>query len=303
MISKPVLGIDIGGTNTSFGLVDENGKVLFRDSVSTKSAKVPEQLVDLVYNNIQSYCLLNKIEIRAVGIGAPNGNFYNGTIEFAPNLEWKGVIPLAYLFQRKFKVKSVLTNDANAAALGEMLFGAARGMKDFIFITLGTGVGSGIVVNGKVVYGHGGFAGEIGHVIIDVNGRECGCGRKGCLETYCSGRGILKTYNEISNDYTIKNSKEVAELAIAGNENALKTFTVTAKILAMALANSVAYTEPQAIFIFGGPSNAGELLFKPVREMFEENLLRIYKNKIPICESGLPENDAAILGAASLVME
>lgn len=302
MITKAVLGIDIGGTNTSFGLVDTSGKILFRDVVSTKKAKVPEVLVDLVHEKVAPFVNEQNIFLSGIGIGAPNGNYYKGTIEFAPNLEWKGVIPLAYLFEKKFGVHSVLTNDANAAALGEMIFGAARNMKDFIFITLGTGVGSGIVVNGKLVYGHDGFAGEIGHVIMDVNGRKCGCGRNGCLETYCSGGGIVKTYKELSGSTSELTSREVADKAAAGDDKAMLAFDHTAKMLAIALANSVAYTSPEAIFIFGGPSHAGQVLFKPLRAYFEENLLQIYKNKIPICESGLPENDAAILGAASLVM-
>lgn len=302
MTNKAVLGIDIGGTNTSYGIVDYEGKVIYRNSVSTIKAKVPEQLVELVYEQIQGFLKGKRITLEGIGIGAPNGNYYKGTIEFAPNLAWKGVIPLAQLFSTKFGVKAILTNDANAAAIGEMIFGAAKKMSDFIFITLGTGVGSGIVANGKIIYGHDGFAGEIGHVIMDPDGRTCGCGRKGCLETYCSAGGILKTYNELAPKLKLKSAKEVADKAIKGDKNAIKAFDQSAKILAIALANSVAYTSPQAIFIFGGPSNAGEILFKPLRAYFEDNLLVIYKNKIPICESALPENNAAILGAASLVM-
>lgn len=301
MTTKAVVGIDIGGTNTAFGIVNAKGKILYRDSVSTKKAKVPEQLVELICDKATVFIEKNNITITGIGIGAPNGNYYKGTIEFAPNLTWKGVIPLAQLFQKKFGVPSKLTNDANAAALGEYIFGGAKKIKDFIFFTLGTGVGSGIVSNGKMIYGHDGFAGEIGHVIVEPNGRLCGCGRRGCLETYCSAGGILKTYNEKAS-VKLKSAKEVAEKAIQGNKNAIKAFDQTAKILALALANSVAYTSPQAIFIFGGPSNAGEILFKPLRAYFEEYLLEIYKNKIPICESALPHNDAAILGAASLVM-
>ena len=198
--------------------------------------------------------------------------------------------------------EEIHTNDANAAAIGEMMYGAAKGMKDFIMITLGTGVGSGIVANGHLIYGHDGFAGEIGHVIIEPNGRLCGCGRKGCVETYCSAGGIVKTYQELSGDDSPLESKEVTERALKGCAHALETFNVTAKHLAFTLANSVAYTSPQAIFIFGGPANAGDLLLAPLKKMFEENLLEIYKNKVQILHSGLPENDAAILGAASLVL-
>lgn len=302
MIKKAVAGIDIGGTNTVIGLVDNTGQILFKTSVPTRNADVPSKLVSNIYEAVQPYMNENSIQLDGIGVGAPNGSFYTGNIEFAPNLPWKGIIPLAKLFQDKFSVPVKLTNDANAAALGEMIFGRAKGMKDFIFITLGTGVGSGIVVNGKIVYGHDGFAGEIGHVIIERNGRLCGCGRKGCVETYCSAGGIVKTYLELSNNISVNDSKQVTELAMKGDKNALETFERTANYLSFALANIVAITSPKAIFIFGGPSNAGELLLKPLKQMFEENLLEIYRNKIPILRSGLVENDAAVLGAASLML-
>lgn len=301
-MTKVVAGIDIGGTNTVIGLVDQSGNILFKTSVSTRASEGPAQLADSVYTALMPYVHGNKIQLDAIGIGAPNGNFYTGNIEFAPNLPWKGVIPLAKIFEDKFKLPVKITNDANAAALGEMIFGGAKGMRDFIFITLGTGVGSGIVANGQLIYGHDGFAGEMGHVIVRRDGRLCGCGRRGCLETYCSAGGIVKTYHELSGDLSIKDSKEVTELALKGNHFALETFDVTAYYLAFILANAAAYLSPKAIFIFGGPSNAGHLLMDPLKKKFEENLLQIYKGKIQILRSGLAENDAAVLGAASLML-
>jgi glucokinase len=301
-MTKVVAGIDIGGTNTVIGLVNHHGQILFKTSVSTRAAEGPEQLAQSICNVVMPYIHGNHIELEAMGIGAPNGNFYTGNIEFAPNLPWEGIVPLTKIFEEKFLVPVKITNDANAAALGEMIFGRAKGMRDFIFITLGTGVGSGIVVNGQLVYGHDGFAGEMGHVIVRRDGRLCGCGRRGCLETYCSAGGIVKTYQELTGNLTITESKQIAEMALAGNVQALETFDITAYYLAFILANAAAYLSPQAIFIFGGPSNAGYLLMNPLKQKFEENLLQIYKGKIQILRSGLPENDAAVLGAASLML-
>jgi len=301
MIKIVVAGIDIGGTNTVIGLVDRFGNIIFKTSVSTRDAETPAMLVENIFAAIDPYLRNNSLILDRIGVGAPNGNFYTGNIEFAPNLPWKGIVALGKLFQDKFSVPVKVTNDANAAALGEMRFGRANGMNDFIFITLGTGVGSGIISNGQIVYGHDGFAGEIGHVIIERNGRQCGCGRKGCVETYCSAGGIVKTYQELSNNIAVNDSKQVAELAAKGDKHAIETFEKTASYLAFTLANAVAFTSPKAIFIFGGPSNAGDLLLAPLKIKFEENLLEIYKNKIPILRSGLAENDAAVLGAASLM--
>jgi glucokinase len=305
MIQQQVVaGIDIGGTNTVFGLVDEHGKILHTDLVPTKLFPEPEQLIGAVSEKILAAIQPN-MRLLGAGIGAPNGNFHYGTIEFAPNLNWRGVIPVARLFNEKLKCRAVLTNDANAAAIGEMMFGAAQGMKNFLFITLGTGLGSGIVVNGEMVYGHDGFAGELGHVIIFKEGRMCGCGRKGCLETYCSATGIVKTYLAQFNEDHFKeveiDSKYIYEKAVAGEKEAVEAFNFTGEILGLELANSVAYTSPEAIFLFGGLAQAGDLIFKPVRESFEKNLLNIYKNKIQILPSLLQENSAAILGAASLI--
>ncbi len=305
ILQQVAAGIDIGGTNTAFGLVDEKGNILHRDSIPTTDFPEPEGLISEVSKRILDTAAKRKLRLIGAGIGAPNGNFHYGTIEFAPNLNWKDVVPVARFFNEKLNCRAVLTNDANAAAIGEMIFGAAGGMKDFLFITLGTGVGSGIVVNGEVVYGHDGFAGEVGHIIMDPNGRLCGCGRKGCLETYCSAKGIARTYESFfpENYFSGKpvEAKTVCERAKAGEKEAIDSFNFTGEMLGLALANSVAYTSPQAIFLFGGLALAGELIFKPTRESFERNLLNIYKNKISILPSALAENSAAILGASSLI--
>ncbi len=305
MKQKLVAGIDIGGTNTTFGLVDAKGKILLKKSIATEKFPLPEELVVAVCKQIdKAFATLSKKYVLAgVGIGAPNGNYFNGCIVFAPNLKWKGIVPIAKMFEKTLKVKAVLTNDANAAAIGEMMFGGAKGMKDFIFVTLGTGLGSGIVVDGEMVYGHDGFAGELGHVIMFPEGRRCGCGRVGCLETYCSATGIATTYslNKKEAKSVKHDSKFIYKKALKGDKNAIEAFNYTGDVLGLALANSVAYTSPQAIFLFGGLALAGNLIFKPTIESFERNLLNIYKNKIKILPSQLKENDAAILGAASLI--
>jgi len=305
------IGIDIGGTNTVFGLVNQQGEILAKENVSTEHFPLPEDLVAVVCEHVkkafQPFALTH--ELKGVGIGAPNGNYFKGTIEFAPNLKWKGIIPIAQLFSERMGVKAMLTNDANAAALGEMIFGGARNMKDFIFITLGTGLGSGIVANGELVYGHDSCAGEIGHVIIFPDGRQCGCGRKGCLETYCSATGIKRTYADLlmsRHEKTnladkVADAKYIFERARKGDVVAIEAFDYTGKILGLALANSVAYTSPEAIFLFGGLALSDQFIFQPTIKSFEENLLHIYKNKIKILPSQLKENTAPILGAASLV--
>lgn len=314
---KVAAGVDIGGTNSVFGLVDEQGHILVRDSILTASYPDPKDLVHKICDGL--FQLLSnsktKLELIGIGIGAPNGNYFTGTVDFAPNMGWKGVVPLVSLFEERMKVKAILTNDANAAAMGEMIFGGAKGIKDFLFITLGTGVGSGIVANGKMIYGHDGFAGEIGHVIMKTEGRKCGCGRNGCLETYCSANGIVKTYVELKiqnlNDqdaFTIGDrkgvdAKYVYEQALKQEAEALEAFRITGEILGLALANSVVYTSPKLIFLFGGLTQAGDLIFEPVRNNFEKKLLNIYKNKIKILPSELKESDAAILGATSLIWE
>lgn len=304
MAIKLAVGIDIGGTNSRFGIVDANGKILVRDSIITTDFPDAKKFAKTIAHKI-SDLLPNDSELVGVGIGAPNGNFFSGTIEFAPNLQWEGIIPLAKYFSAALHCKAVLTNDAKAAALGEMLFGGAKGMKDFIFITLGTGLGSGIVVKGELVYGHDGFAGEVGHVIVVPGGRPCGCGRKGCLEKYCSATGMVTTYLEKSHLPKAKSNsidaKYIYELAKNGDKTAIDSFNQTGEMLGLALANSATYTRPEAIFLFGGLAQAGKLIFNPVKKSFEKNLLGIYKGKIKILPSKLREDDAAILGAASLV--
>ncbi|HAD33360.1 MAG TPA: glucokinase [Chitinophagaceae bacterium] len=309
MTKELVLGIDIGGTNTVWGIVDARGHILSTDKISTKGHLNPETFMQALYINVNTKAPAELIpQITGIGIGAPNGNYYSGCIEFAPNLEWKGVIPLKDLSEKHFKIKTRITNDANAAALGEMQYGAARGMKDFIMVTLGTGVGSGFVANGALIYGHDGLAGELGHVIAVRNGRACGCGRKGCLETYTSATGVVRTAQELLENYPGKSllqdvplsSKEIAFAAEKGDELSIRIFDFTAQILGQSLADAVAITSPSAIIFFGGLSQSGELLMKPLKNYFEENLLSIYRNKVQILSSQLPESDAAVLGAAGL---
>lgn len=316
-MEKPyVVGIDIGGTNSVFGIVDARGNILTSGSVKTQAYTKVEDYVDDVCKNllplIQSQGGTDKI--KGIGIGAPNGNFYNGTIEFAPNLPWKGVIPLAALFEERLGIPTALTNDANAAAVGEMTYGAARGMKDFIMITLGTGVGSGIVINGQVVYGHDGFAGELGHVIARRDGRICGCGRKGCLETYCSATGVARTAREFLAAKTepslLRNipaeeiqSKDVYDAAVKGDKLAQEIFEFTGNILGEALADAIAFSSPEAIILFGGLAKSGDYIMNPVKKSMEDNLLNIYKGKTKLLISELKDSDAAVLGASALGWE
>ena len=316
-MEKPyVVGMDIGGTNTVFGIVDSRGNVLATDSVKTQSYAKIEDYVAAVAAKlnplIESFGGVEKI--KGMGVGAPNGNYYNGTIEFAPNLPWRGIIPLASLFEEAIGVPTALTNDANAAAIGEMTYGAARGMKDFIMITLGTGVGSGIVVNGQLVYGHDGFAGELGHVIVRRDGRPCGCGRKGCLETYCSATGVARTAREFlvarSEPSLLRNisseeiqSKDVYDAAVKGDKLALEIFEFTGKVLGTALANFVAFSSPEAIILFGGLAKSGDYIMKPIQKALEENVLNIYKGKTKLLLSQLKDADAAVLGASALGWE
>lgn len=316
-MEKPyVVGMDIGGTNTVFGIVDSRGNVLSTDSVKTQQYAKIEDYVDAVCKKllplIQAIGGVDKI--KGMGVGAPNGNYYNGTIEFAPNLPWKGVIPLAALFEEKLGIPTALTNDANAAAIGEMTYGAARGLKDFIMITLGTGVGSGIVINGQLVYGHDGFAGELGHVIVNPEGRVCGCGRKGCLETYCSATGVARTAREFlvarSEPSLLRNvpvediqSKDVYDAAVKGDKLAQEIFEYTGKILGEALANFVAFSSPEAIILFGGLAKSGDYITKPIQKALEDNVLNIYKGKTKLLLSQLKDADAAVLGASALGWE
>ena len=313
-MSKPyVVGIDIGGTNTVFGIVDARGTIIASGSIKTNKFNEVEDYVNELHTELFRLLEQNNAtdKIMGIGVGAPNGNYFNGTIEFAPNLPWRGVIPLAQMLTDRFGIPVSLTNDANAAAIGEMTYGAARGLKDFITITLGTGVGSGIVVNGQLVYGHDGFAGELGHVIVRPNnGRLCGCGRTGCLEAYTSATGVARTareFLEVRNDPSSLRqipiqditSKDVYDAAITGDKLALEIFDYTGKILGEAFANFIAFSSPKAIILFG----AGDLILKPIKEAMDRNTLNIYKGKVKIMFSELKESDAAVLGASALGWE
>ena len=316
-MEKPfVVGIDIGGTNTVFGIVDARGTIVASSSIKTGAYAQVEEYVDEVCKNLLPLIVANGgvDKVKGIGIGAPNGNFYRGTIEFAPNLPWKGVIPLAAMFEERLGIPTALTNDANAAAIGEMTYGAARGMKDFIMITLGTGVGSGIVINGQLVYGHDGFAGELGHVIVRRDGRMCGCGRKGCLETYCSATGVTRSAREFLTSSTEPSllrsipaenitSKDVYDAAVKGDKLALDIFEFTGQVLGEALADFIAFSSPEAIVLFGGLAKSGEYIFKPIQKAIDENILTIYRGKTKLLMSELKDADAAVLGASALGWE
>lgn len=312
-----VIGVDIGGTGTKYGIVDKDGNVLHASSMSTNTHAQVHTFIDELHEKLSE--LIEKVggigRIKGIGVGAPNGNVYTGTIEYAPNLPWKGVIPLAKMIQDKFKLPVKLTNDANAAAVGEMMYGAAKGMKDFIMITLGTGVGSGIVANGQLIYGHDGFAGELGHTIIIPDGRfHPGTGKKGSLESYASATGVALSAVEILRDTNrpslLRNipldkitSKDVFDAAQQEDEVAKEVFEFTGKILGMSLANFVMFSSPEAIILFGGLTKAGDLILKPTREHLEANVIEIFQNKVKILFSHLKESDAAILGASALMWE
>ena len=311
------IGIDIGGTGTKFGIVDKDGNVLFSGEMSTKKHKEIEGFIDELHGLLGE--LIEKAggigKIRGIGVGAPNGNFYTGNIEYAPNLPWSGIIPIAKMMSDKFQLPVTLTNDANAAAIGEMMYGAAKGMRDFIMITLGTGVGSGIVANGQVMYGHDGFAGELGHTIVIPDGRmHQGTGKRGSLESYASATGVRLTALEMLENSTedsllrtadkeTLDSKVVYDAAIKGDKLAMEIFEFTGKILGLALANAVMFSSPEAIILFGGLTKSGDLILKPTRRHMEENLIQVFQNKVKILVSHLKESDAAILGASALAWE
>jgi len=317
-MEKPfVIGMDMGGTNTVFGVVDARGNVVSKSAIKTGNhTDVNLYIQDLHTELIKLIDATGGVDkFKGIGVGAPNGNYYTGNIEFAPNLPWKGVVPFAQLMSDKFGIPTALTNDANAAALGEMTYGVARGMKHFIMITLGTGVGSGIIIDGKLVYGHDGFAGELGHVTaIRNNGRLCGCGKSGCLETYASATGVARSAREILETSTkvslLRNiavesitSKDVFDAAMQGDEVAKEIFNYTGKILGECLADFVAFSAPEAIVLFGGLTKAGDLILNPIVENMEKNLLPIWRGKVKVLFSELKEADAAILGASSLAWE
>lgn len=313
---KPyVIGVDLGGTNTVFGIVNARGEVVCDDSIRTKNYEKVEDFIEA-----SCMCLRHLIErvggisqIKAMGIGAPNGNFYNGTIEKAPNLPWKGIVPMAELFSKELGIPVALTNDANAAAIGEMTYGVARGMKNFIVITLGTGVGSGIVINGQMVYGCDGFAGELGHVTMvrGEQGRLCGCGRRGCLEAYCSATGVVRTAQEYLStsdrpsllrdlEFEKLTSLDVAIAASKGDDLAKEVFDFTGKMLGEACADFAAFCSPEAFIFFGGLTKSGDLIMDPIKKAYDENVLPIYKGKAKFLISGLMSSNAAVLGASAL---
>lgn len=310
---KYVIGIDIGGTNTSFGCVDRNGTLLYKATLPTQPHQTADKLVARLHDAIGNMhtALPPGATLAGIGIGAPNANYLRGTIENPVNLNWGASVNLVQLFRQQYDVQVAVTNDANAAAIGELLFGGARGMKHAIVITLGTGLGSGFIVNGELLYGADGFAGELGHTVVDPQGRLCACGKHGCLETYVSATGICRTMVELlterSEPSTLRqipsrslSSKQISEAADAGDPLALTAFDATARILGMKLADAVAHTSPEAIFLSGGLSAAGDLLLVPARRYLEEFLFNPYKGKVKLQRSRLPEASGALLGAAAL---
>ena len=302
---KYALGIDIGGTNTVVGLVDKEGNVLGTDSVKTQSFPVLEEYVKTVSKLAKDLIAKNNVsidDIVGLGIGAPNANYYTGNIEMAPNLPWKqDKVPLAKMFREELNIPVTITNDANAAALGEKMYGVAKDMDNFIMITLGTGVGSGIVINGQLVYGHDGFAGELGHVIIERNGRLCGCGRRGCLETYCSATGIVRTAKERNTPFLT--SKDIYDAAVKGDETAIDIFKETGTRLGRAFADMVVFSSPEAFVLFGGLAKAGDFIVKYTKEAMEESIMPIFKGKVKILLSTMKDADAAVLGASALAWQ
>lgn len=312
-----VVGVDIGGTNSVYGLVDRDGNIFGEGVISTRKYPDFDQYLEELYIGIQD--LLKKLdfeyEFLGIGIGAPNANYYNGTIEYAANLAWNGVVPFVEKFKRYYpNVPIIITNDANAAAIGEMIYGAARGMKDFIVVTLGTGLGSGFVANGELVYGHDSFAGELGHVIVQRSGRQCGCGRKGCLETYVSATGIKRTAFKLLADhiedsefrnitYNDLTAEMITKAALNGDPLAIEAYEYTGTMLGQALADAVTITSPEAIILFGGLAKAGKYIFEPTKRSLEGNLLRNFQNKVKLLPSGIDGRNAAVLGASALAWQ
>lgn len=313
MRKEVVLGIDIGGTFTKLGLVDKSGTILMEDEVRSTEHESIEAFIADIHRHIEESIqeMEDEVQLMGIGVGAPNGNFYSGTIEHAPNLSWKGIIPFVQLMEKQFGLPTVVTNDANAAALGEMLFGDAIGLENFVMITLGTGLGSGLVVNGGLIYGNDGFAGELGHVRAKDDGRQCGCGKRGCLETYVSATGIKRTVFELLADENVDSAfrkipfsklkpKLITALAEKGDPIAIKAFERTGYLLGRSLADTVAHISPAKIFLFGGLAKAGKWIIDPTKKSMEEHLLPIYRNKISILPSALLNKNIAVLGAAAL---
>ncbi len=316
MAEKYAIGIDVGGTNTKFGVVNKNGEILIQDRIKTNEKENVEGFIEVLAEKLQP--MIDQYggpeAFVGIGMGAPNANYYQGTIEYAANLKWKGIIPMAEIMEEKFKIQTKLTNDANAAAVGEMQYGIAKGMKNFITITLGTGVGSGVIIDGKIVLGYNGFAGELGHVIVRNGGRQHqGTGLCGSLESYASATGVRDTaieflqanpdINSLLSSYTIDEltSETVFKCAEQGDVLANEVFEFTGQILGEALATFVHFSAPEAIVLFGGLTKAGDLIMKPTRQAMEDNLLQVFKNQVKILFSTLNEADAAILGASALV--
>lgn len=302
-----VLGIDIGGTNIAFALVDKDGNIQNRSKFLTIEFVEFQDFADKLYSHYVSLGLTHII--KSIGVGTPNGNFYTGSIDFAPNLRWGEHVPVKKVLEEKFGVETVITNDANAAACGEKIYGGAKEMDDFAVITLGTGLGSGIYTNGKLLLGKYGFAGELGHVIVEENGRACGCGRLGCLETYASVSGIRVTVLNLLENYSVpsllrgENSlsgKAIETAALAGDMLALKSFEITSEYLGKAIANFITIFDMEAIFLLGGLAQSGPLIFENTKNVMEENLMKIFNNKVKLLPSLLADADAAILGAAAL---
>lgn len=308
------IGVDIGGTNTKFGLVNHRGEILAKGTMKTDVHEDVEGFIEEIYKHLEPLIIQNggMTMVEGVGVGAPNANYYKGTIEQAPNLNWKGIVPFADLMNHKFGKACTMTNDANAAALGEMMYGAARGMRDFVMITLGTGVGGGVICGGKLVYGHDGFAGELGHTIVKPGGRRhWSTGSEGSLEAYASATGIAITAKKMRAEYPASmlneyseddiNAKTVYECALQGDATAIEVFRYTGQKLGEALANFVMFSSPEAILLFGGVIKAGDFILKPAKLHMEQNLLPVFRNKVKLVLSELSEADAAILGASALV--
>ncbi len=316
-MKKYVVGVDVGGTNTEYAIIDEEGKIYANRNISTRCCETFDEYISFLAEDILKLAEENgfKGKIERIGVGAPNANYFSGNIEYAPNLLWKGVLPFAEMLSSQTGIPVVLTNDANAAAIGEMVYGGAKEMKDFVIVTLGTGLGSGFVCNGELLYGSDGFAGELGHCIVSLdNSRLCGCGRYGCLETFVSATGIVRTAIELLEksdcksklrgiDYEELNSLKIAEAATEGDEIALKAFDKTAFYLALALVNVTAITVPEAYFISGGLCKAGNLLFDPLNKYYNEMILPLFKGKTKILKSELIDKNTGLLGAAALAFK
>jgi glucokinase len=311
-MKEVVAGIDIGGTNTAIGLVERTGHIIAENRLRTTEYPDINNFVSALQTTIERMIAGSTgLKLAGIGIGAPNANYHRGTIELAPNLAWKGIVPIAEYVRKKIDVPVVITNDAKAAAIGEMGFGGAKKMKNFIVLTLGTGLGSGIVIDGKVLYGHTGFAGELGHTIVVPGGRDCGCGRQGCFETYASASGVVRTVlnllSEMKEESILREippsqltSEKIADAAAHDDPVALEAMDYTAEMLAFGIANAIGFSSPEAIFLFGGLAKAGDMLFTPVQEYVDQKVLSLFKGTVKILPSGIPENNAAVLGAAAL---